>query len=125
MLMSQGRMVVIVANLKARNMRGIKSAGMVLAASNEEHTVVELLGPPLSARPGDRVYFAAEAGGLSPPPPPAAPNAVEKKKFWEAAQPHLRTDGNRDLIWRGRGLWAGGEDGGPVKSPSLVEALVA
>jgi hypothetical protein len=29
-----GRMVVVVCNLKPRNMRGIKSAGMVLAASN-------------------------------------------------------------------------------------------
>jgi methionine--tRNA ligase beta chain len=36
----QGRLVVVLANLKARNMRGIKSHGMLLAASNEEHTLV-------------------------------------------------------------------------------------
>lgn len=36
----QDRLVIVLANLKARNMRGIKSHGMLLAASNEEHTEV-------------------------------------------------------------------------------------
>lgn len=39
-LPSQDRPVIIIANLKPRNMRGIKSHGMVLCASNEEHTEV-------------------------------------------------------------------------------------
>lgn len=38
----QDRPVIIIANLKPRNMRGIKSHGMVLCASNEEHTEVGL-----------------------------------------------------------------------------------
>ncbi len=56
----------MLANLKPRNMRGIKSHGMVLAASNEEHTRVEPLAPPPGAAPGDRVFFgdrAEQVGG--------------------------------------------------------------
>lgn len=53
----QGRLVVVLANLKARNMRGIKSHGMLLAASNEEHTQVRRGGgacsrPPAGASAG-------------------------------------------------------------------------
>jgi tRNA-binding EMAP/Myf-like protein len=49
--------VVVLCNLKARNMRGIKSHGMLLAASNEGHDVVEPLVPPQGAAPGARLWF--------------------------------------------------------------------
>lgn len=42
----QGRSVVVLANLKPRNMRGIKSHGMLLCASNDAHDAVEPLRPP-------------------------------------------------------------------------------
>lgn len=38
-------------------MRGIKSNGMLLAASNDAHDVVEPLCPPEGAAPGTRVWF--------------------------------------------------------------------
>lgn len=38
-------------------MRGIKSFGMLLAASNDAHDVVEPLAPPSGAAPGTRVWF--------------------------------------------------------------------
>lgn len=38
----QGRSVVVLASLKPRNMRGIKSHGMLLCASNKEHTQVSI-----------------------------------------------------------------------------------
>ena len=45
----QDRRVIVVCNLKARNMRGIKSHGMVLCASDEAHENVEPLQPPEGA----------------------------------------------------------------------------
>lgn len=42
----QNRDVVVICNLKGRNMRGIKSHGMVLCASDEAHENVEPLQPP-------------------------------------------------------------------------------
>lgn len=53
----QNRMVVVICNLKPRNMRGIKSFGMLLAASDELHLVVEPLVPPAGANAGERVCF--------------------------------------------------------------------
>lgn len=39
---AQGRNVVVLCNLKARNMRGVKSYGMLMAASDKAHEHVEL-----------------------------------------------------------------------------------
>lgn len=39
----QGRLVVVLCNLKARNMVGVKSFGMLMAASDESHSMVELV----------------------------------------------------------------------------------
>lgn len=98
-------------------MRGIKSAGMVLAASNAEHTIVEPLVPPASAKPGDRV----NAGG-GDVKAPAAANVVEKKKLWEAVQPGLQTGQDRAVTWKGLRLSVGD---GNITSDTLLGARVA
>eukprot|EP00475_Leptophrys_vorax_P041559 TRINITY_DN78339_c0_g1_i1.p2 TRINITY_DN78339_c0_g1~~TRINITY_DN78339_c0_g1_i1.p2 ORF type:complete len:262 (+),score=12.64 TRINITY_DN78339_c0_g1_i1:79-864(+) len=86
----QDRLVVVLANLKPRNMRGVKSNGMLLAASDASHETVELLQPPAEAAPGERVWFGAEADGAALPEA-ATPNQLQKKKVWEAVQPELKT----------------------------------
>jgi len=76
----QGRLVVVLCNLKARNMVGVKSFGMLMAASDESHSMVELvrrtppriplcwklilacvslpqLSPPSDAKIGERIRF--------------------------------------------------------------------
>ena len=91
-----GAGVVIVANLKPRNMRGVKSAGMVLCASNADHTQVELVRPPEGAAPGERIElpgFASEE--------PATGNVVGKKKMWEAVSEGLRTTPDRVAAYKG------------------------
>jgi tRNA-binding EMAP/Myf-like protein len=62
---SQGRNVVVICNLKPRNMRGVKSHGMVLCASNAAHDVVQPLVPPPGAATGERVWFGAPAASDS------------------------------------------------------------
>lgn len=98
-------------------MRGIKSHGMLLAASNEEHTAVEPLTPPPGAAPGERVWF----GGESEQPKAAEPNQLQKKKFWEAAQPALATDGGCVVNFRGRPM---NTSAGPVTAASLAGARI-
>jgi methionyl-tRNA synthetase len=48
----QGMKIVIVANLAPRKMRGIESQGMLLAASDKEHSKVLLVSPGDKAEPG-------------------------------------------------------------------------
>ena len=115
----QGRRVVAVCNLKPVTMRGIKSAAMVLAASEAvggdagsaggtegaggagatEGTgagggsgataKVELVDPPQGAEAGDRVFFE----GWQAERPEAVLNP--KKKVWEMCQVGFTTTGEK------------------------------
>jgi len=85
----QQRKVCVLCNLKPATMRGIKSQAMVLAASSSDHTKVELVEPPQSARVGERVTFLGFDG---------EPDDVlnPKKKVWETVQVDLHT--NSELV---------------------------
>ncbi|KAL8542994.1 hypothetical protein ACS0TY_003761 [Phlomoides rotata] len=81
----QNRKVCVLCNLKPATMRGIKSQAMVLAASNNDHTKVELVEPPQGAAVGERVTFPGFEG---------LPDDVlnPKKKVWETLQVDFHTD---------------------------------
>ncbi|KAI8342493.1 hypothetical protein BC941DRAFT_459170 [Chlamydoabsidia padenii] len=83
----QNRWVICLTNLKPASMRGIKSHGMVLCASADDGSKVELLSPvdTSKVKPGDRVYFEGMEG---------EPEKVlnPKKKYWETAQPDFKTN---------------------------------
>ncbi|EEC50207.1 predicted protein, partial [Phaeodactylum tricornutum CCAP 1055/1] len=51
----QDRLVLVLCNLKARNLVGFPSHGMVLCASNSDHSAVEFVVPPTGSRIGERV----------------------------------------------------------------------
>ncbi|KAK7263903.1 hypothetical protein RJT34_31502 [Clitoria ternatea] len=87
----QGKKVIVLSNLKPRNMRGVKSCGMLMAASDAKHENVELLFPPEEATPGERIWFGTE-DEKDNQPAAATPNQIQKKKTWELVQPHLKTD---------------------------------
>ncbi|KIX04429.1 uncharacterized protein Z518_05297 [Rhinocladiella mackenziei CBS 650.93] len=93
----QDRKVVVVANLKPVNMRSIKSAAMVLAASppaeegadpHATDRVVELVTPPSGAEAGDPVFFEGWPYGEGRGP---EKQLNPKKKQWEAIQPGFYT----------------------------------
>lgn len=113
------RHVVILANLKARNMRGIKSHGMLLCASNEDHTVVEPLSPPAESLIGDRIYFGEDGTEQGEP---AGPNQLQKKKIWEACQPYLKTNASGGAEFDGKPMMT---SAGPVIASSLVNANIS
>jgi len=86
----QDRLVLVLCNLKARKMVGIPSHGMVLCASNEDHTDVRLVSPPIDAKIGERVTipdfdFEGEEAA------PFAENKIGKKKVFQKIAPHLLT----------------------------------
>ncbi|KAG2493035.1 hypothetical protein HYH03_008698 [Edaphochlamys debaryana] len=115
----QDRKVIVLCNLKPRNMRGIKSNGMVLCASNDAHDVVEPLAPPAEAPVGERVWFGEDGKGQAAA---AEPNRVQKKKLWEAVQPLLKTDADATARFRDAVMLT---SAGPVRAVSLKGANIA
>jgi len=115
----QERMVVVLCNLKPRNMRGIKSFGMLLCASDEAHENVEPLLPPEGSVVGERVFFGE--GGENQPDA-ESPNKVQKKKLWEGVQPELKTDDARMASFKGITMLT---SAGPVTAPSLAKANIS
>ncbi|GMN41143.1 hypothetical protein TIFTF001_010362 [Ficus carica] len=79
------RHVVLITNVKPGKLRDVMSEGLVLCASDENHTVVEPLLPPEGAKPGERVSFAGIDG---------KPEDVlnPKKKQLDKITPQLFTD---------------------------------
>lgn len=87
----EGRLVLVLCNLKARKLVGFPSHGMVLCASNSDHTDVRLVNPPIDAKIGERVTvpdFDFDNGEESAP---YAENKIGKKKVFEKIAPHLVT----------------------------------
>lgn len=81
----QGRVVLVVCNLKPAKMRDVMSYGMVLCASNETHDRVEPVVVPEGAALGERV---AVQGYDKPPIDEIKPN----KKILERLFPDMKTD---------------------------------
>lgn len=87
----EGRKVLVLCNLKARKMLGFPSHGMVLCASNADHTEVKLVNPPIDAKVGERITvpdfnFEGEEGA------PMKENPMGKKKIFEKIAPFLVTN---------------------------------
>jgi glutamyl-tRNA synthetase len=86
----EGRKVLVLCNLKARKLVGFPSHGMVLCASNADHTDVKFVNPPMDAKIGERVTvpdFDFEGEEAQP----YAENQVGKKKIFEKLAPFLVT----------------------------------
>jgi len=92
----QNRTVLVLCNLKARNLVGFPSHGMVMCASNADHTKVEFAVPPEGAKIGERVIFEGYDGE------PEAENKVAKKKMFEKIAPDLKTDETGEISWKGK-----------------------
>ena len=58
------KLVLLLCNLKPAKMRGIESQAMVLCATSEDGSTVELLQPPLGTKPGDVARFESFKGKI-------------------------------------------------------------
>lgn len=92
----EGRRVVVLCNLKSRKLVGFPSHGMVLCASNADHTAVECMEPPDDAAIGERIIFEGYTEGE-----PEPENKIAKKKIFEKIAPDLKTDANGICVWKG------------------------
>ncbi|CAM9335337.1 unnamed protein product [Ascophyllum nodosum] len=109
------RRVVVMCNLKARNLKGFKSQGMVMCAAaalgdGKEH--VEFIVPPENVPLGEKLLFDGVSGG---PFEPATAAQMEKKKILERVLPELRTDEEGTVRWRQHALMS---SLGPCMAPT-------
>jgi aminoacyl tRNA synthase complex-interacting multifunctional protein 1 len=98
----EGRRLIVICNLKPRNLVGFKSNGMVLCASttlSDGTTAVEFVDPPASAQPGDRII----GEGLTVSEPLTA-TKCDKLKAFEAVATDLTVDENGIANWKGHRL---------------------
>lgn len=113
----QDRRVIVLCNLKKRNLVGFPSHGMVMCASNADHTQVECMEPPANAKIGERVEFEGISGNPEPE------NKVAKKKIFESISPDLKTDAAGVCVWKGA---MSKTSDGPIKaSNGMGDAHVA
>uniref|UniRef100_A0A7N0TBT8 tRNA-binding domain-containing protein n=1 Tax=Kalanchoe fedtschenkoi TaxID=63787 RepID=A0A7N0TBT8_KALFE len=107
------RRVVLITNVKPGKLRDVMSEGLVLCASNEDHTVVEPLLPPAGAKIGERISVAGYDG---------EPEAVlnPKKKQLDKITPHLFTDDKGVATFKGVPFMT---SGGPCTS-SIPKATI-
>ncbi|XP_042490327.1 aminoacyl tRNA synthase complex-interacting multifunctional protein 1 [Macadamia integrifolia] len=88
------RHVVLITNVKPGKLRDVMSAGLVLCASNQDHTVVEPLLPPEGAKCGECISFSGYDG---------KPEDVlnPKKKQLEKITLHFHTDDKGVATFKG------------------------
>ncbi|TPX31301.1 tyrosine---tRNA ligase [Synchytrium microbalum] len=112
----QNRLVVVAANLKPAKLRGVLSEGMVLAASNADKTIVELVDPPAGTPVGERIVF----DGFE-----HAPEAEikPKLKIWEKVSLHFKTSEDGVCVYKDGVVF--GTSLGPCSVVSLKGAAIS
>lgn len=88
------RKVLVLTNVKPGKVRDVLSSGLVLCASNSDHTQCEPVVPPADAKIGQKVTVAGFEG---------VPEEVlnPKKKQFEKIQPDLATDASGVACYQG------------------------
>ncbi|KAL7693719.1 putative tRNA-binding domain, nucleic acid-binding protein [Plasmopara halstedii] len=93
----QDRRVLVLCNLKPRNLVGFRSHGMVLCAAvplEDGAEKVAFVTPPESAQIGERITFDDLKGE------PYTPAQVEKKKVLMVLGDDMKTDENGVAMWK-------------------------
>jgi aminoacyl tRNA synthase complex-interacting multifunctional protein 1 len=109
-----GQRLLVVSNLKAKNLVGFKSFGMVLCAKEAKEDgseKVEFVEPPADAPIGEVVTFE----GL-PTPEPLSGAQVEKKKIFQACVEGLKTTDEGLATWDGHVFTT---SAGPCKTKTI------
>lgn len=115
-----GQRLLVMSNLKAKNLVGFKSHGMVLCAKTSTEDggeKVEFVEPPADAPIGEVIHFE----GL-PPPEPLSSAQVEKKKIFQMAQPGLKSNDKCIATWNGHAFLT---SAGPCKAKTIANGILS
>jgi aminoacyl tRNA synthase complex-interacting multifunctional protein 1 len=115
----QGQRLLVVSNLKAKNLVRFKSHGMVLCAAaptDDGGETVEFVEPPEGAKIGEIVTFE----GL-PTPEPWSSAQVEKKKVFAACMDGMKTTDDCLAAWNGHLFMT---SAGPCKAKTIKTGVM-
>ncbi|KAM3590654.1 uncharacterized protein V6R79_013874 [Siganus canaliculatus] len=110
----QGRLVVLLCNVKAAKMKGVVSQARLLLCSASDD-VTEPLAPPTGSAPGDRITF------LNYPGEPDR-QLQSKQRIWDLLQPHLQVDCRGVANYKGCRFEVKGK--GLCRAPSLTSCTL-
>ena len=115
--------VIVFANLKPRKLVDFMSNGMVLCASSEDKSTIELIRPPEGCKVGDRVQLVGNP--ILGKPLKLEPEEVlnPKKKYAERFLDNLKTNDNREATYNGVALCT--SEGGILKSKTLANVHIS
>ncbi|EPT32123.1 tRNA binding domain-containing protein [Toxoplasma gondii ME49] len=113
----EGQKVIVLANMKPKNLRGFPSHGMLVCATSKDHSKCELMRPPPDTPIGERLTFE----GLQGEPDPVM-NTKEGKYPFAAVQPHFYTDDNRVGMYKTHRFMT---KQGPVFCDSIVGGTIS
>merc|ERR1712137_1372980 len=113
----EGSMVVVITNFKTSKLRGQPSQGMVLAASNADHTQVEVVRPDPNSKVGERIFLEGEEGEADKQIDPSKKNNV-----WKSLKDDLKTNETCIATFKGQPLRT---EAGMCTVKSLAEVPLA
>jgi len=114
-----GQRLLVMSNLKAKNLVGFKSHGMVLcaAAPRDDGTEkVEFVEPPAEAKVGEVIKF----DGL-PDPEPFSAAQVDKRKVVQACSEGMKTTEDCVAAWNGHVFMT---SAGPCKAKTIAGGVM-
>lgn len=111
------RHVVVFCNLKPKPLAGYMSHGMILCASNDDHSKIEVLIPPEGAKAGDAVTVEGVERS-----PAAEVNLSKGNNPWKKVEPKLTTSESLTVTLDGKELKAAG---GVITTKSLKAAHIS
>ena len=112
------RMVVVVTNLKAANLRSIKSSAMLLCATSADG-VTECLDPPAGCEVGERVTVEGFPGAADATIKPGS--SKKGPSVWEICQPDLAVTADKVATWKGVSLMT---SKGPLTVATAAGAVI-
>ena len=105
-------LVVVICNLRPKNLKGWKSHGMILCAETKDQKHVEPLRPPQGSQPGDLVYI----GDLPREP------VSDKNCPWDKVCVDLMTNDKKVATYKGTLVWK--TDKGEITATTISDGVI-
>ena len=110
-------LVVVITNFKKSKLRGQLSEGMVLAASNEDHTQVEVVRPPEGSKIGERLFVEGCSGDAD-----KQIDASKSRGVWKTLKQDLKANSDGIANFKGDALQT---SAGPCKVATLRDVFLS